>query len=193
MAWELLDMETFAKKNPVVVHLPSAAERKNLKPGDFAHLVFTHEGDPMTGEQLWVETSRILGEGKYEGVLAEPPSYVPRLKYGQIGRFTWRHISDIRPGEIIGHPEPWNYTMNGPLEEAFEFWRPRGPAPEIVIEESDPFYHFAPDEIRQRSRSRGASRPEPRKEEGPERSTFRPGFRRLPPRGENPRGDEPRY
>lgn len=199
MTWKLDNVEALNKKHPDTFEIPPDYIRDGLIPGDFVKLVFIQE-NPEAGERMWVEVKRVLKKG-YEGVLANRPTMIDGLEFGDVVKFEPKHVADVQPHSSANQQ---NYTMNG-VSEAFEMWRSSEPRSEVVVDESDMWFHAAPEAVKQRSRGRGRSgsplaprsempgierRGLPEREPGREMGPFSSRFARRPdPREDfNPRG-----
>jgi uncharacterized protein YegJ (DUF2314 family) len=84
----LANVELRAKKSPKTFFIPSLEERKSLKRGDFALLIFNNR------ERMWVKVSK-KAEGGYAGTLSNDPVVVD-MNFGDPVEFKYRHIADIR-------------------------------------------------------------------------------------------------
>ena len=69
-------------------HVPTAAARHGLGPGDFAKLIFDDK------ERMWVRVTEVVGDGWYLGELNSYPAVVD-LHFGDVIRFHARHVADI--------------------------------------------------------------------------------------------------
>src|SRR4051812_32697693 len=80
--------------------LPTDAERRSLRVGQFAKVVFVvgvDRSDPRPqpeGERMWVRVTHVLGDGRYKGKLDNDPLYA-RIKCGAVVRFAWNNVISI--------------------------------------------------------------------------------------------------
>tara|TARA_A100001391_G_scaffold197792_3_gene178486 strand:+ start:30224 stop:30841 length:618 start_codon:yes stop_codon:yes gene_type:complete len=103
-SWRLDDAQAVADENPYTFHKPSATAVSALTPGERAELIFLFDSDDPeapTGERMWVEILSI-GDGVFEGRLANEPLYIQGLAPGDTVRFETRHIIDVS----VDDPEP---------------------------------------------------------------------------------------
>lgn len=98
--WWLGSAEERHFKAPRTFHIPGAADRRNLQPGDMAKLLFDCEKKPngCRGERMWVLVVQVCDEGdgvEYGGVLANEPAILETLAKGDEIWFSPEHIADI--------------------------------------------------------------------------------------------------
>ena len=87
-------MELRQREAPRSYPIPRAAERRGLRPGDLAKLVFlVDEPGELEGEKMWVEVESIDGEA-FVGRLANEPRVVP-LALGAEIRFRACHVGAV--------------------------------------------------------------------------------------------------
>jgi hypothetical protein len=92
--WRLEDVEARQRESPRTYPIPRSVERKNLRPGDLAKLVFLIEGNPeVDGERMWVEVETVEGIS-FLGRLTNQPRYVP-LSPGDPVSFEPRHVAAV--------------------------------------------------------------------------------------------------
>lgn len=86
------------KMHPDTFEIPTDADRHNLKPGDFAKLIFKPRMKDGITERMWVRVfKRMNKEGVYEGVLQNEPAYDLRglLRLEDAILFRPEHVADI--------------------------------------------------------------------------------------------------
>jgi hypothetical protein len=75
--------------------LPPDSERRSLRVGQYAKLVFTATpDDDSQGERMWVEVTEVIGVGVYAGKLANDPVVMP-IKCGIAVNFAWNNVVSI--------------------------------------------------------------------------------------------------
>lgn len=89
----LISAEERAHRAPKTFLIPSEKERRSLRPGDLAKLIFT-EGEE--GERMWVVVTESLGRGLYEGTLANYPVVVASVDFGDKVKFGAEHVASIQ-------------------------------------------------------------------------------------------------
>ena len=89
--YTLEDGEQRNAAHPRTFYLPSAEDRKNIRAGGHAKLMFT--GRRGT-ERMWVRVSRQEADGSYTGVLDNNPVLI-NAKCGDPVRFEAKHVIDI--------------------------------------------------------------------------------------------------
>src|SRR5262245_9033588 len=103
--WELRSGEASARKSPDTFHLPPLEERKGLKRGQAAKLIFEVESEDeagkrqIQGERMWVIVAERVG-ATYIGILdSQPASLVPGddvyLCFGAEIPFLPEHVIEI--------------------------------------------------------------------------------------------------
>jgi hypothetical protein len=94
MAWRLEDVEARQRESPRTYPIPRSFERKNLRPGDLAKLVFLIDGNAeVDGERMWVEVESVEGIS-FLGRLTNQPRYVS-LDPGDPVSFEPRHVAAV--------------------------------------------------------------------------------------------------
>ena len=83
-----VELGIFKKAPTPTFYLPPDKDRKNLKVGSMAKLIFSES------ERMWVKVTKIVGLGNYEGTLTNNPIFLD-LNFGQKLKFKWYHIIDI--------------------------------------------------------------------------------------------------
>ncbi len=92
--WRLEDVEARQRESPRLYPIPRSAERKNLRPGDLAKLVFLIDGNPeVDGERMWVEVESVEGVS-FLGRLTNQPRWVA-LSPGDPVAFEPRHVAAV--------------------------------------------------------------------------------------------------
>lgn len=87
----IIDAEAQARKHRSF-EIPAKEARTDLRPGDFAKLVFRRKG---AGERMWVQVHQ-AERGCYRGELDSEPVVLP-LEPGRPIQFTPRNIIQIMP------------------------------------------------------------------------------------------------
>jgi hypothetical protein len=107
-AWELEDAEERHRNAPDLYALPDIVERRSLRPGDHAELLFLFRGRDqhgafIQGERLSV-TVHDVSPSAYNGTLDEAPRSSALLRIGDPVSFELRHIARInRDGAASRH------------------------------------------------------------------------------------------
>lgn len=109
--WELRNAETYHEANPDTFWMPDLNDRKSLKRGDAAKLIFDIECEDengniiIEGERIYVIVSEVVGN-KYIGILDSQPLCIDKdqegvyLCFGAEIPFSTEHVIDIdRPPE----------------------------------------------------------------------------------------------
>ena len=82
---------------PETFYLPSAEERTNLRPGDFAKLMFRMtDGEQTAVERMWVLVREVRPDG-YVGILDNEPFCTLSIQRGLSLQFHADHVIGIRP------------------------------------------------------------------------------------------------
>ena len=94
----LNDVEQDAAERPDTFFIPEKAERATQGVGDLVRLHFAlTKADSRNmlpkAERMWVEVSRPLVDGTYEGILTNEPRYITTIKSGDSITFEPRHIA----------------------------------------------------------------------------------------------------
>lgn len=84
----LVDVEKRARENPVTFRIPTVTDRKSLKKGDCAKLIFDDK------ERMWVVIDKRLPGGSYQGHLDSTPITTP-LERGDEIVFKPHHVASI--------------------------------------------------------------------------------------------------
>lgn len=103
--WQLRSAEESHRKHPDTFWIPSLVERKNLKRGQAARLIFEIEGEEedgtvsVQGERMWVIVAEKVGD-TYIGILDNQPACLEQsdevyLRYGAEVPFLAEHVIDI--------------------------------------------------------------------------------------------------
>src|SRR3954463_16696607 len=93
-SWRLEDVEVKQRESPRSYPIPRSTERKNLKPGDLAKLIFLIEGNPeVDGERMWVEVESVEGLS-FLGRLTNQPRFVA-IPPGAPVPFEPRHVAAL--------------------------------------------------------------------------------------------------
>jgi hypothetical protein len=90
--WHLSSGVKFNRLYPQSFHIPSAEDKRALRPGITVKLMFDMRDG--WGERMWVEIVSIK-KRKLVGVLHNQPIGIPRLDHGDKIHFTYDHIIDI--------------------------------------------------------------------------------------------------
>ena len=85
---DLSNVEETAKANPKTFKIPSRKDRKTLKPGDHAKLIFCEE------ERMWVKVTGVEGN-RYLGELDNEPIVLTSLTLGDAVVFGPEHICQL--------------------------------------------------------------------------------------------------
>jgi hypothetical protein len=96
--YELEDGEEINRQYPNTFEIPTLGERKSLRPGDYAKIIFK----PARGfpERMWVKVVERTDPG-YTGTLSNTPAFMPG-DMGHIVTFEPKHIIDIMEGTDDG-------------------------------------------------------------------------------------------
>lgn len=99
--WCLDDGEAYHRAAPKTFWIPDLAERRNLRPGDLAKLIFQihidDDDDPIRVERMWVIVRERI-DGGYLGLLDNDPTCLDEndiLWSGIELPFQPRHIIDV--------------------------------------------------------------------------------------------------
>lgn len=92
------DIEQVAAEQPDTFFIPEEVERAAQGVGDLVRLHFALTGTDSQNmlpkaERMWVEVSRPLIDGTYEGILTNEPRYITTIKSGDSITFEPRHIA----------------------------------------------------------------------------------------------------
>ncbi|WNI18273.1 DUF2314 domain-containing protein [Actinacidiphila sp. ITFR-21] len=90
--WHLTSGVKSNRRHPQSFWIPSAEEKRALRPGIAVKLMFNMRDG--WGERMWVEIVAIK-KRKIVGVLHNQPIGIPRLYHGDKVRFKYDHIIDI--------------------------------------------------------------------------------------------------
>jgi uncharacterized protein YegJ (DUF2314 family) len=98
--WWLADGEAQRDLTPATFEMPSVVERRGLRVGQFAKVIFRFEprahegwGEPE-GERMWVKVTERRGGG-YVGTLASNPEVLTELSFGDLIEFAPRNVIAI--------------------------------------------------------------------------------------------------
>ena len=91
MIYDLIDGEERARQHPTTFKIPSADERRGVRPGDWCKLGFHADAGV---ERMWVKVTSAGDANAYAGSLDNKPTIVP-LKLGDEVAFEPRNILDI--------------------------------------------------------------------------------------------------
>jgi len=91
-AYTLEDGEALHVSHPTTFWIPGEAERKSLKTGQIAKLIF--KGNTHCCERMWVIVTEVKSDGSYVGQLDNHPTCI-RAKAGDAVRFEPRHVINI--------------------------------------------------------------------------------------------------
>jgi hypothetical protein len=108
--WDLDDPRPAAQASPYTFFLPSQKELESLQPGDLVKLTFRSHppGIEFDAERMWVELTAVNLETQ-EGKLANDPSDMPQLKFGDMIQFQRSHIiaTNVEVSDNDSHREYW--------------------------------------------------------------------------------------
>lgn len=108
-----LELDGWALRNGVEAHMaapqtfwiPDEATRRNLKPGDFAKLIFEirvdNEQEPLAVERMWVVVREVVGD-RYVGLLDNEPDSIaenPEFWVGTEVPFGPDHVINVQAGD----------------------------------------------------------------------------------------------
>jgi hypothetical protein len=100
----LVDALEWQKECPTTFDVPDEWNRKHLKVGEWAKLIFAFPTEPEHSfERMWVRIEAV-SEAWYGGALDNEPSTEGFISVGHRLRFEPRHIIDIRPRRMSLHP-----------------------------------------------------------------------------------------
>ena len=101
----LVDAVEWQKECPTTFDLPDEWNRKHLKVGEWAKLIFAFPTQPKDSfERMWVRIE-VVKPTWYGGTLDNEPSARGFIDIGHRLRFESRHIIDIRPPRMSLHPD----------------------------------------------------------------------------------------
>jgi hypothetical protein len=117
VGWRLEDAEEQNRIHPRSFFIPPERERKRLKPGELAKLVFLSDdpADPR-GERMWVIVDRAAG-GRYVGKLDNDPVVIKGLAAGDEIHFEPRHVASIWSDEKPAFPSNKQAVANRRIVE----------------------------------------------------------------------------
>jgi hypothetical protein len=90
LPWFLDDAEARHAAHPDTFYIPELHERENIKPGQFAQLIFDSEDG---GERMWVKVTEVTENG-YIGELNNDPIFL-EIELGEPVAFEPRHVINI--------------------------------------------------------------------------------------------------
>lgn len=95
--FQLVDAVEFQKLHPKTLELPDELNRRNVRIGEWAKLIFLFPVNryPQT-ERMWVRVVGIRAEG-YVGVLDNDPANIEFIRTGETIKFEPRHVISIYP------------------------------------------------------------------------------------------------
>lgn len=100
--WYLRDADKIQKENPYTFYKPSKEILDQLKPGDFARLIFEFDpqaDDGCSAERMWVKIEERNCNG-FQGALDNKPVYIKSLALGDIVAFKEQHIVDTNQKDL---------------------------------------------------------------------------------------------
>ncbi len=102
--FELIDAVEHQKANPRTFELPDEWNRKRVRIGEWAKLMFRFpvNRDPQV-ERMWVRVTAAT-DSQYVGVLDNTPDNVEFVGYGQTITFEPRHVISIWPARMYFEP-----------------------------------------------------------------------------------------
>jgi hypothetical protein len=101
--WRLRSGVESHAKYPETFWIPSEEEKAALSPGDHVQLAF--DVKRMGGERMWVDITEVGGD-RFVGVLAHDAHHIPRLRAGDVIKFTRDHVINIHPS-----PRDWSDSL----------------------------------------------------------------------------------
>lgn len=113
--WSLESGEDYHQLNPETFEIPDERIRRNLRPGDFAKLIFAiaieGDDDPIY-ERMWVVVREVAGNG-YFGLLDNEPDIDENDEFwvGTELPFGPEHVIDVQAGDA----ESRTYAAREPL------------------------------------------------------------------------------
>lgn len=91
VAYSLTNVEERARAHPQTFEIPLEIDRRTLKPGDWAKLIFND------AERMWVMVDKQYENGGYRGLLRSDPLCVSNLRRGDVVMFQPHHVAGIIP------------------------------------------------------------------------------------------------
>jgi hypothetical protein len=90
--WWLADGEALHAAHPRSFFIPPAEDRRTLRVGQEVKLLFKFDlrtvgGQGAYGERMWVRVTDVFEGGAYAGTLANDPTHLAELKFGDPVRF----------------------------------------------------------------------------------------------------------
>lgn len=94
--YTLADCYALHVHNPDTFALPDPHLIRELRPGDFAKLVFIDDEGPA--ERMWVQVTEVRDSCTFAGALANDPAVLP-LRHGDQVEFSASHIAGVQRGD----------------------------------------------------------------------------------------------